>query len=31
MGYASVIAVIILVISLVFAYFRSRLMSGEEA
>ncbi len=31
MGYASVIAVIILVISLVFAYFRSRLMSEEKA
>jgi len=31
MGYASVIAVIILVISLVFAYFRSRLMSEESA
>ncbi len=31
MGYASVIAVIILVISLVFAYFRSRLMSEEQA
>jgi ABC-type sugar transport system permease subunit len=30
MGYASVIAVIILVISLVFAYFRSRLMSEER-
>jgi raffinose/stachyose/melibiose transport system permease protein len=31
MGYASVIAVLILVISLVFAYFRSRLMSEEKA
>ncbi len=31
MGYASVIAVIILVISLLFAYFRSRLMSEEKA
>jgi len=31
MGYASVIAVIILAISLVFAYFRSRLMSEEKA
>jgi len=31
MGYASVIAVIILAISLVFAYLRSRLMSEEKA
>jgi len=31
MGYASVIAVIILALSLVFAYFRNRLMSEERA
>jgi raffinose/stachyose/melibiose transport system permease protein len=31
MGYASVIAVIILVLSLIFAYFRNRLMSEEKA